>query len=77
MIDTDGFYTNQKDGSVYLKREAMKKYFVEYENFFCHEFSHPDTGENITLRKCFRLQAERLAGAIKGAGTYVPFTLKA
>jgi len=75
MLSQEDFYTNQKDGSVYLKREAMKKYFVEYENLLCKEFRHPETGENTTMRKCFRLQAERLAAAIKGTATYLPFRL--
>ncbi len=74
LSDID-FYKNQKDGSVYLKREAMKKYFVEYEDNLNHEFKHGETGENTTLRKCFRIQAEKLAGCIKGDNSYTPFRL--
>jgi len=75
MLGQEDFYTNPKDGSVYLKREAMKKYFAEYEKYLNREFKHPDSGENTTLRKCFRIQAERLAGFIKGGSTYAPFKL--
>jgi len=76
MLGVEDFYTNEKDGSVYLKREAMKKYFVEYEKYLSREFKHPETGENTTLRKCFRIQAEKLAGFIKGGTAYTPFKLE-
>ncbi len=76
MLGVEDFYTNEKDGSVYLKREAMKKYFAEYEKYLAHEFKHSGTGENTTLRKCFRIQAEKLAGFIKGGPAYSPFRLE-
>ncbi len=76
MLDHYNFFTNPKDGSVYLKREAMKKYFTEYEKYLNREFKHSDTGENTTLRKCFRSQAEKLAGFIKGEKEYTPFMLE-
>ncbi len=77
MLDHDNFFTNPKDGSIYLKRDAMKKYFAEYEKYLNREFKHPDTGENTTLRKCFRSQAEKLAASIKGEKEYSPFMLEA
>ena len=73
ILCREDFYSNQKDGSVYLKREAMKRYFSEYETYLNREFKHPYTGENTTLRKCFRIQAERLAGHINGGAAYMPF----
>lgn len=76
MLGVEDFYTNEKDGSVYLKREAMKKYFAEYEKYLSREFKHPETGENTTIRKCFRIQAEKLAGFIKGGAVYSPFRLE-
>ncbi len=76
MLNSDDFYKNAKDGSVYLKKEAMKKYFVEYERNINREFKHPDTGENTTLRKCFRIQAERMANAIKDREMYIPFRVE-
>ncbi len=76
MVAAEDFYTNQKDGSVYLKREAMKKYFIEYEKNLNREFKHPETGENTTLRKCFRIQAEKLAAFIKGGDVYKTFNLE-
>jgi CRISPR-associated protein Cas1 len=76
MLNRDNFYQNQKDGSVYLKRETMKKYFVEYENYLTREFVYPDTKETTTLRKCFRIQAEQLANVIKNGEMYKPFRLE-
>jgi CRISPR-associated protein Cas1 len=76
MLNKDGFYQNAKDGSVYMKREAMKKYFTEYEKNLNHEFKHPDTGENTTLRKCFRIQAEKLGSFIKTGEMYKPFKIE-
>jgi CRISPR-associated protein Cas1 len=75
ILNNEDFFLNQKDGSVYLKREAMKKYFSEYEKFLSREFVHPETKENTTLRKCFRIQAERLANFIKSGEMYRPFRI--
>lgn len=73
MLNAEDFYENNKDGAVYLLRDAMKKYFVEYEKHFTREFTHPVSGETTNIRKCFRSQAERLAAHIKGGPAYVPF----
>jgi len=54
----------------------MKRYFSQYEAYLNREFVHPDTGERTTLRKCFRLQAEKLAAFIKGGNRYTPFNLE-
>jgi CRISPR-associated protein Cas1 len=69
----EDFYTNPKNGGVYLNRDALKRYFVEYETMLNHEFIHPATNENTTFRKCFRIQAERLASAIQTDVPYIPF----
>lgn len=76
MLGMEDFYRNEKDGSMYLKREAMKKYFAEYEKGIGREFKHPETGDSTTLRKCFRIQAEKLAGYINGSPVYLPFNLE-
>ncbi|MCL6584837.1 MAG: CRISPR-associated endonuclease Cas1 [bacterium] len=70
------FYSNPKDGGVYLKREPLKRYFVEYEKMLTHEFTHPQTEEKTTFRKCFRLQIERLASTIQNNIAYFPFLLR-
>ncbi|GAX62152.1 hypothetical protein SCALIN_C28_0356 [Candidatus Scalindua japonica] len=77
IIGEADFYANPKGGGVYLKREPLKRYFREYEKMINREFVHPNTGENSTWRKCFRIQAETLAAHIQNERPYVPFELKA
>ncbi len=76
MLNKEDFYSNPKDGSIYLKREAMKKYFVEYEKYLNREFKYNKLGQNTTIRKCFRMQAEKLAGFIRGGDGYRPFIIE-
>jgi CRISPR-associated protein Cas1 len=73
VLRQEDFYSNPKDGGVYLKREGLKRYFVEYESMLNREFIHPETKENTTFRKCFRIQAERLASSIQDDVLYLPF----
>jgi CRISPR-associated protein Cas1 len=73
MLKEEDFYTNPKTAGVYLKREALKNYFAQYESFLNREFIHPLTKENTTFRKCFRKQAEAIASSIKNDCVYTPF----
>ena len=77
MIGENDFYTNPKGGGKYLVRDAMKRYFAEYERNINRELVHPAGGATTSLRKCFRGQAERLAAHIRGGDTYEPFGLEA
>lgn len=76
VLKQEDFYKNPKGEGVYLTREALKRYFAEYEDFTNNEFIHPETKEKTTLRKCFRIQIENLASFIKGAKGYQPFFLE-
>jgi CRISPR-associated protein Cas1 len=73
VLSVEDFYNNPKGEGVYLKRDALKRYFAEYEDFMNHEFIHPDTKEKTCFRKCFRIQIENLASCIKGEKEYRPF----
>ena len=75
ILQSGDFHSNPKGGGVYLNRNAMKRYFVKYEKTLNAEFAHPQIGETTTLRKCFRIQAERLAATIQNKAEYVPYTL--
>lgn len=75
ILNGEHFYTNPK-GGVYLKREGMKRYFVEYEKFLARELTHPETGSRTTLRRSFRTQAEVLIASIRGEREYRPFRLE-
>jgi CRISPR-associated protein Cas1 len=76
IFKNEDFYQNPKGEGIYLKRDAMKRYFLEYEDYLNREFKHPETKENTTLRKCFRIQAEKLASHIKGDNPYTTFKLE-
>lgn len=75
IFNPEDFYTNPQEG-VYLKRESLKRFFVEYEGMLNNEFIHPETKEKTTYRKCFRLQAEKLATTLQNDSPYVPFVLE-
>ena len=75
VLSAEDFYNNPKGEGVYLKRDALKRYFAEYEDFINHEFTHPETKEKTCLRKCFRIQIEKLASCIKSEKEYMPFYL--
>ncbi len=72
VFGQEDFYSNPNEG-VYLRREALKRYFVEYEGMLNREFVRQETGETTTLRKCFRCQAEKLAATIQNITPYIPF----
>jgi len=76
VLSSKDFYKNPNGNGIYLTREAMKKYFAEYEDFVSQEFTHPQTKERTSLRKCFRIQIERLASCIRGETDYQPFFLE-
>lgn len=71
------FFKNPKDGGCYLKDDALKKYFAQYEEQMNREFRDAESGETTTLRKRFRAQAEKLRSYIKGGAEYEPFRLEA
>lgn len=73
IFSQDDFRTNPRGGAVYFKREALKRYFAEYESMLNNKFMLPATGERTTLRKCFRRQAELMAATIRDDVPYEPF----
>jgi CRISP-associated protein Cas1 len=73
VLNVEDFYNNPKGEGVYLKRDALKRYFADYEDFINYEFIHPETKEKTCYRKCFRIQIENLASCIKGEKEYRPF----
>jgi CRISPR-associated protein Cas1 len=75
ILSGDHFHSHSTGEGVYLTREGMKKFFIEYERFLTKEFSHPASGETVTLRRCFRLQAEMMARCIREGEEYLPLLL--
>jgi CRISPR-associated protein Cas1 len=62
-----------KTGGVSFTRNALKRYFKEYEHYITQPFIHPRTGTRTTIRKCYRDQAEQLASALQNNVDYEPF----
>ena len=75
IFKAEDFNTNPKGGGVSFRRDAIKRYFSEYERFLNNEFAHPDDQTRTTLRKCIRRQAEKLAATIQNDQAYIPFEL--
>lgn len=73
IFSQDDFHANPRGAGIYFTREAMKRYFVEYENMLNREFVSPESGERTTLRKNFRHQAEKMARVIQDGVPYAPF----
>lgn len=76
MLTEGDFYKNPKGEGVYLTRDAMKRYFAEYEGLMNNEFTHPETKEKTTFRKVLRIQIELLASCVKGEREYLPFYME-
>ena len=76
VLTPNHFHAHSTGKGVYLTREGMKKFFREYERFHARKFRHPDTGETVTLRRCYRLQAEQMARCIKDGTPYHPMLMR-
>jgi CRISPR-associated protein Cas1 len=75
ILSDDHFHSHSTGEGVYLTREGMKKFFGEYERFLTREFRHPVSGETVTLRRCFRLQAEMMARCVREGKEYFPLLI--
>ncbi len=73
IFKKEDFYVNFENSGVYFRRDALKRYFAEYEKLLNREFIHLERDEKTTLRKCFRIQAEKMAATIRGDTEYTPF----
>lgn len=76
IFTLEDFSPHPKSGSMYLKREKMRRYLEEYEIYISYEFDHPEKGEKSNLRKCFREQIYKLAQTIMEKKDYLPFYLE-
>ena len=76
VLTPDHFHAHPTGRGVYLTRDGMKRFFGEYERFHAREFRHPDTGETVTFRHCYRIQAEQMARCIKEGTPYHPIVIQ-
>lgn len=75
ILTSGDFYTPSTGGSI-LKRDALKRYFSQYESFVNRETGRPQTGGKTSFRALFRRQAETMAKAIRETSGYTPFILE-
>jgi CRISPR-associated protein Cas1 len=66
-----GDFSRTQDGGMILERDALKRYFVEYEKQLTTPLSIE--GESLTFRQLFRRQAERLARSLLQGEPYKAF----
>jgi CRISPR-associated protein Cas1 len=75
MFKIDDFKENPQGEAVYLKREALQRYFHEYEKFLNCDFVQPAAGGSMSYRTCFRKQAENLAATLNDGMPFQPFVV--
>lgn len=69
MLRTEDF--EARDGGVYLKKEGLKRYFVEYEKWM-----NAKDRSGRSFRDTFKAQAQQMAKAITGGAEYTPYRLE-
>jgi CRISPR-associated protein Cas1 len=70
VFQVGDFFFHQPSGAMYLRDDARKRYFVEYERFITRPMNAPDEGIKADFRKLFRRQAERLNRALTRGEEY-------
>mgnify|MGYP001582866477 CR=1 FL=1 len=75
ILEPDDFEPHE-EGGVRLRPEPLKRYLQEYEKALNGPFNHPASGERVTFRRVFALQAHALARALRERGRYEPFCPK-
>ena len=73
VFSHDDFKENPKGDAVYFKRDALKRYFQEYETFMNRDFNSKFYGRSVSWRKCFREQATKLSETLTDGVPYQPF----
>lgn len=68
--ETEGKYP------VLLDEEGRGRIIRELETRLNLKFKHPDRGERVTYRRCFELQARRLARCLQTGDVYHPFKVR-
>jgi len=66
----------EKDGGVYLKEEARKRYFLHYERRMLTSFQDTESKSEINYRRMFYQQAQRFAKTLQEDIAYVPFFIR-
>lgn len=70
------FYFHQPSGSMYLRDDARKRYFVEYERFITRPMNILDENRETDFRRLFRRQVERLNSTLTKGEEYRPYRFR-
>jgi len=78
VITEDDFQRPEEPNKmVLLSPGGIKKFLHHFEERVQDEIQHPATGQRVTYRRCFELQARQMARVILGqAERYTPFLVK-
>ncbi len=77
IIRPDNFsYDPDGEYPVLLDEEGRKRLIGALERRLNLEFKHPDRDERVTYRRCFELQARRLARCLQTGDVYQPFKVR-
>ena len=73
-----GNFSRQDDAErpVLLDDAGRRTFIRELENRLALTFKHPISGEQVTYRTCFELQAREMARAIQAGDTYRPLCVR-
>ncbi|MCX7706128.1 MAG: CRISPR-associated endonuclease Cas1 [bacterium] len=65
-----------EEGGTYLKKDARKKYFEQYEKRMQTEIFEHETNQSFTYRRIMFNQAQKLAKALLEGQPYTPFLIR-
>ncbi len=73
ILKEEDFAPDPASGSMHLKPDAMKVYFQHFERWLKDERAPSAEGQKVGFRRCFQLQAQRMAETLRGGKPYEPF----
>ncbi len=77
MIRPDNFSPQDDAERPLLLDDAGRNMFIrEFETRLALTFKHPLTGEQVSYRRCFDVQAREMARAVQAGNMYRPFTVR-
>jgi CRISPR-associated protein Cas1 len=77
IIQPDHFrYEPGGERPVLLNDEGRSRFIRELEARLSLRFRHPDRDERVTYRRCFELQARRMARCLQTGDVYRPFKVR-
>jgi CRISPR-associated protein Cas1 len=76
ILKEEDFFLHKPMGGMYLKDDARKRYFGEYERFVTRTMGPPEEGNEVTYRSLFLRQAGRFRQAVMESADYEPYLFR-